>query len=480
MAQLRFTFATTAAFLALAAFALNSTAQQPQAPGGNGGFGGGRGGGPGRGGPGGFGFGGFGGPGGPGGSSLGLASNPAVQVDIKATEKQKAQIKGLSDKLDQQMQELRRQMGMGGGPGGGPNGNGPGGGQNGQNGQNGGGRRGQNGGGNGGGQGQGGFNGGGGQGGFNGGGQGGGQGGINGGGQGGINGGGQGGGGGGQNGQGGRGNRGNRPPMDPEKAQQFAAMRETMNEIRQSGEQSLAKILDKGQMSRLKQIQLQLAGPGVVFREDIIEKLNINEDQLEMLQEVRTEQRQAQQENRKNQRDFFTALRNRQNPGQDNPDQGGANGGNGLQGKNRQRFDPEAMKKFMESPEVKAQMDQNRAQDQRLEKLYYAAINKILYPRQRTTLNKMLGAPFDRSSLGMGGPWGGPQRANGPGQAAGKNGAAPAKGTVAKSGSEDDDEESSTASATPATKVPAKAKTATAPRRKSLRELRGSSSGSDE
>ena len=82
-------------------------------------------------------------------------------------------------------------------------------------------------------------------------------------------------------------------------------MRETMNEIRQSGEQSLAKILDKGQIARLKQIQLQLAGPGVVFREDMIEKLNINEDQHAMLQELRTEQRQTQQEIRKSQREFF-------------------------------------------------------------------------------------------------------------------------------------------------------------------------------
>jgi len=393
-------------------------------------------------------------------------------VDIKATDKQKAEIKGLSDKLSYQMQDLRTRMGFGGGPGGGPNGNGPAGGQNAQNG---GGRRGQNGGGNGGGQGQGGFNGGGqggGQGGFNGGDQGGGQGGFNGG--------GQGGGGGGQNGQAGRGNRGNRPQMDPEKAQQFAVLRETMNEIRQTGEQALAKILDKGQISRLKQIELQLAGPGVVFREDMIEKLNINEDQLGMLQELRIEQRQAQQANRKSQRDFFTALRNQQNRGQDNPGQDGGNGGNGqnggngAQGKNRQRFDPEAMKKFMESPEVKAQMDQSRAQDQKLENLYYAAVSKILYPRQRTALKKMLGAPFDRSQLAMGGPWGGPPRGNGPNQAAGKNGAATAKGTVAKSGSDDDDEES-TASTAPATKAPAKAKAATAPRRKSLRELRGSS-----
>ena len=89
----------------------------------------------------------------------------------------------------------------------------------------------------------------------------------------------------------------------PREAQQFALMRETMTEIRQSGEQSLAKILDKGQIARLKQIELQLAGPGPVFRPDIIEKLNINEDQQASLQELRNERRQMQREIGKAQRD---------------------------------------------------------------------------------------------------------------------------------------------------------------------------------
>ena len=98
MARLRFTFATTAAFIALAAFALNSTAQQAQGPGGNGGFGGGRGSADGRGVEEAarrvrfrrlrWAF---------GGSALGLASNPAIQVELKATDKQKAQIKSLSE-----------------------------------------------------------------------------------------------------------------------------------------------------------------------------------------------------------------------------------------------------------------------------------------------------------------------------------------------------------------------------------------------
>ena len=99
MSRLRITFTTAALVLALAALTLNSLAQPPGGGGGRGGRGGGPGGG--FGGPGG----GFGGPGG-GNTPLQLASNPAVQTDMKVTDKQKVQIKSLSDKFNAKMQEF--------------------------------------------------------------------------------------------------------------------------------------------------------------------------------------------------------------------------------------------------------------------------------------------------------------------------------------------------------------------------------------
>ena len=98
MSRLRITFTTAALLLALVALTFNSLAQQPPGGGGRGGRGGGPGGG--FGGPGG----GFGGPG--GNTPLQLASNPAVQTDMKVTEKQKVQIKSLSDKFNAKMQEF--------------------------------------------------------------------------------------------------------------------------------------------------------------------------------------------------------------------------------------------------------------------------------------------------------------------------------------------------------------------------------------
>ena len=456
MSRLRITFTTAALLLALVALTFNSLAQQP--PGGGGGGGGGRGG---RGGGPGGGFGGPGGGfGGPGGNTpLQLASNPAVQADMKVTEKQKVQIKSLSDKYNAKMQEFWAQMGGPGGPGqggGGPQGKGQGRGRNG----NGNGQIAQQGG-LGGDQGQvpdv----------------------------QGGI---------GGNPGGGGR-NRGNRGqngqgiPEDPEVAQQRAEqremMREAMNELRQSAETSLGRILDKGQVTRLKQIQLQLEGPNVVLREDMMEKLGIDEAQVEMIREVQGQNRNLQRESGRARRDIMKTAFAKMNPtprnnGQDGGDvaNGGGGGNNGNNGRNgggrggRGNFDPEAMRKVMDEPQIKAQMEQIQGQEQKLAAQFATAVNKVLTPRQRTMFKKMLGPPFDRSQMGRGGPWGG-RGGVGAGNPATAKGAAAAK---AKASDDGDDDETPKAKA--ATAAPTKAKPAAA-KRKSLRELRGEAPSGD-
>ena len=286
MSRLRITLMTAATLLALVALTFNSLAQPP---GRGGGGGGGRGG---FGGPGG----GFGGPG--GGGLLMLAMNPAVQEDLKLKDAQKAKIKSLSDKYNAQMQELRGQMG---GPGGFGGPGGPGGGPQGK------------------GQGRGGQNGGGGQngqpGGF------------------------AGGGGAGQaqdpnaqgGGRGNRGNRGNRNqngqgiPEDPqvaaERQQRFAMAREAMTELRQVAESSLGKILDKTQVNRLKQISLQLEGTGAVVCQnsshphgDIMDRLQLDEAQVAMIQEALTESRNAGREMGRARRDAMQKVFAQLNP----------------------------------------------------------------------------------------------------------------------------------------------------------------------
>jgi hypothetical protein len=433
MSRLRITCTAAALVLALAAMTLNSLAQPPGGGGGRGGRGGGPGGG--FGGPGG----GFGGPG--GGSLLQLASNVAVQADMKVTEKQKTQIKSLNDKYDAKMQEFRGQMG------GGPGGRGQGGGGQGQVPDAQGGNGGVGGGGN-------------------------------------------------------RGNRGNRNqngqgiPEDPEVAQQRAEQREMMREamtaLRQSAETSLGRILDKGQATRLKQIQLQLEGPTVVLREDMMEKLGIDEAQVVMIREVQGENRTLRRETQRSRGDIMKTAFAKMNPTPRNNAQDGGDDGNGGGGGNnatpnngrngggrggRGNFDPEAMRKVMEAPEVKAQMEQIQGQEQKLTNQLAAAVNKVLTPRQRAMFKKMLGPPFDRSQMGRGGPWGGRGGVGPGGNPATTKGATAAKAkskTQASTG--DDDDETPKAKAT--TAAPAKA-TSTAPKRKSLREQRGEAPSDD-
>jgi hypothetical protein len=271
-------------------------------------------------------------------------------------------------------------------------------------------------------------------------------------------------------------------------------MREAMDEIRQSSEQTLGRILDKGQVTRLKQIDLQLQGPAVVLREDMVEKLGIDEVQVEMVREVMNGRRDAQRETRRARGEMMKAAFQSVNPGQANNGQNGGNGGNGGNGQNGNRrnngprgFDPaqrEAFQKYMERPEVKAQSDQLKAQEDKIESQFAAAVNKVLNNRQRAIFKKMLGAPFDRSKMGGGGFWGGP-RGNGPGgnQASAKNGATAGKAAPsAPTDASDDAKAEAAAAAQPSTSsaAPEKPKAAATPRRKSLRERRGVADSKDE
>jgi hypothetical protein len=261
-----------------------------------------------------------------------------------------------------------------------------------------------------------------------------------------------------------KGGRGNRPQLTEEQQEQMQMFRASSEEINQNAESALGRILEKPQVTRIKQIQLQLAGPQALVRDDMIEKLNMTEEQIEQIRELRNEERQLSGEVRKTQGEFF---RNLMPPPADNG-QADANVQNGNPRGNRGRFDPEAMKKAMEDPENQKQMEQFREQQTKIQDQFAAAVyNKVLDKRQRGLYKKMLGAPFDRSKMFAGGPgWGRPGGRNG-----GANPAAAKKdGTTGSAAASPDAEEATT---------PKPAATAK-PKRKSLRDLRGSSSPTPE
>jgi Spy/CpxP family protein refolding chaperone len=382
----------------------------------------------GPGGPGGpRGPGGFGGP----GSILNLAQNPAVQEELKLKDGQKTKIQSLVEAVNQRRRQLREQMNPGGPQGPGGNGrrdrnNGDAGAQPGGDGATGG----QNGGGGGG---------------F-----------------------GPGGPGGGGFGPGGPGGPGGRRQMDPEMVERFAAMREAEMELTQNSEQTLARILERGQSTRLRQIQLQMEGINALLRPDMIEKLNLDDEQVAHIRELLGQSRQSQFENG---RVFFDMMRSafppndRQNGGQGGGPGGPGGGPGGPGGPNfRDPAFREAMSKFMEKPEVKAKMEEMRTQGTKIESRLASAVNRVLGKRQASMYKAMLGAPFDLSQVR-------PGPGQGPGNRPGNSNRTDQAKTAGKAMASDPDEDEAST-----TKTAPKAKGSDAvakPKRKSLRERRG-------
>jgi hypothetical protein len=196
---------------------------------------------------------------------------------------------------------------------------------------------------------------------------------------------------------------------------------------------------------------------GVVLNNEMAEKLALEDDQIQSLREIQGQRRELQKAAGKSQRDVFQLLRTRmqeQDEGEANDNGNGGNGGNAGNGGNRggrgNRPSPEAMKKFMEDPEVKSAMDKSKKEQDQIDNQTTLAVSKILDKRQRSLLSGMVGPKFDLSTMGGPGGWGGPRG----GQAATKKGAVPA-GTR------------------PQGTAPAAKPADSTPKRKSLQDLRG-------
>jgi len=281
-------------------------------------------------------------------------------------------------------------------------------------------------------------------------------------------------------------------------AQGWEMMRTAMERLQNESERELGRALDKNQAKRLKEIQLQVEGPFAVLRPEITEKLELGEEQVAQIHEIQNESNQARRQAMAAGRNVFAGFRKNQqgnnnqaaaNPADPNAPAGQAqngNNGNGNgngngRGRNgrggnangrggpggggpggRGNFDPEAMRKYMEQPEVKSQMEQMRKQQDQIRDQSYAQVYKVLDRRQSSAFKKMLGKPFDVDSITNGFFRGPGQR--GPGGGAG----AAAKSDTAKA----DNAEAADTQAKDSDQA-AKSRPATGQRRQSLRERRG-------
>lgn len=192
----------------------------------------------------------------------------------------------------------------------------------------------------------------------------------------------------------------------------FEAMREQNQVIAAETQAQLKSILNKAQVSRLQQINLQLADVFAVAWPDVAERLNLTEEDVqavnEISQQMRGETGRVMQEQMKN----MPRLRN-------------ADGS---------RLSREEMAKKREEPEYKAQADkvqaEMREQSDQIRDGAKKAVGRLLSKKQKATFNKMLGAPFDLALLTP--PGGGPFGRGGPnGRGGGANtGTAATKNTA--------------------------------------------------
>src|SRR5262249_18505344 len=156
-----------------------------------------------------------------------------------------------------------------------------------------------------------------------------------------------------QGGQFGPGGRGNRFQFTPEQQEAMNEMQVARRQLQQSAEQSLAKIIGPAAFTRLKQISYQQQGPGMLTQPEWVEKFNLDADQVEQLNQLLREGRQAQGQAMRERMDLMKSAF---------PNQPNGNGRGGRGGRGGINFgDPgvqEFMKEFMEKPEVKAKMEE--------------------------------------------------------------------------------------------------------------------------
>jgi hypothetical protein len=208
--------------------------------------------------------------------------------------------------------------------------------------------------------------------------------------------------------------------------------------IKEKTEDALKKILSKpSQFLRVKQIDIQEAGPVVVARPDIADELKLTSDQRQQIQAIIDKVSAEQTQLDTARRELFSNLG------------GGRGGRGGNNGQQETQADQQARR-----DQFQAAMEKARTDSQGLKDKTIAMIGKVLTKAQKTKFEALQGKRFDLTLLNDGNgpnnpfnPIRGQGGRGGPG-GGGPGGGGPPNGNVA-------------AATTPATTTPAQTKTAT-------------------
>lgn len=191
-------------------------------------------------------------------------------------------------------------------------------------------------------------------------------------------------------------------------------MRQALDGIQRQSDQALAKILEKEQMTRLREIQLQMEGPfAILSNNQLAQTLSVTPQQFAEIRDVQTQDRQRQGQLMQQSRAIFEAARNAAQPdagaqaaaGAQPGAQAGAQAGARPGGQpgapqgGRGNFDREAFREMMQKPEVQAQLEQLQQRRDGLRQQAYAGVFKALDRGQASKYRKMLGEPFDTNAM---------------------------------------------------------------------------------
>jgi hypothetical protein len=192
--------------------------------------------------------------------------------------------------------------------------------------------------------------------------------------------------------------------LDPE------AMRSTMDNLRREQEAAASKILDKTQKARLTQIELQREGVLAVARKEIAAKLKLTATQSKKIKAIVDEMQQTMARSMPRPPGDGFPGRPPGGGGAQNGEVGGGppqGGGNPGGGPPQGRGGPPDF----DNEEVRARFAKMREDGEKLRTAATKQVEEVLTKDQRVVFDKLLGKPFDFSTIRPGpGPGGRPRR----------------------------------------------------------------------
>ncbi|QEH33678.1 hypothetical protein OJF2_21840 [Aquisphaera giovannonii] len=177
-------------------------------------------------------------------------------------------------------------------------------------------------------------------------------------------------------------------------SESWQMMRQSFLRMEQEADRAVARVLNKEQMKRLREIRLQADGAASVLRDDVAQNIELDPEQAGQIQQVL---RETGQKKREVERLASQSLRGIA------PQSGGSNRGGGRRGQGQSNApappDDASLQKALEKPDVKAKVQEAKKALTQVRDREYSQVFKSLDRRQVSSFKKLLGKPFDVDAM---------------------------------------------------------------------------------